>query len=61
METVGHETDLLPIPAACSSKKMICESGIAMQHSCGEQNPSGFQLYCHVKVLLFDPSATVLT
>ncbi len=27
------DTHLFPIPAACSSKKMICDRGMAMQHS----------------------------
>lgn len=38
-------TNLFPIPAACSSKKMICESGMAMQHSCGRKNSIDYQSF----------------
>lgn len=31
------ETHLFPIPAACSSKKMICDRGMAKQDSYGKR------------------------
>lgn len=35
---VCADTHLFPIPAACSSKKMICDRGMAMQHSYRRQD-----------------------